>query len=383
MIETRFDKDKAIAYARDIAYPRMVGSDGEKRAAGYIISRLNERGLGTEEEPFRIRIVPWIPLRVGLISSIVFLLIGLLISKEHQYISAIITSIILISFIAMDKLWTFLAGLDFLPDLMRNLSSKNIIARIKFKRERKPGEKRVYLIAHYDSKGQSISLITRILLVATASFYLILLILQYISATPPQSREGINLLLYLPLSFTAVIILILLSVKTDNRSPGGLDNAGSVGLLIEIADLLRERNYKNLSITLVFTGAEELGLLGANAFIKRHRSELDLKDSYFLNLDGIGVRGCLKQFGKRPIFPVLSTFPMMMGLMMDHLPFEKAGFKAMSLGCVSSKTLKIHTKEDKADLLEPEGIAEAGMKVLEILDRLDKRSVDPAISKQL
>ena len=49
----------------------------------------------------------------------------------------------------------------------------------------------------------------------------------------------------------------------------------------------------------------------------------------------------------------------------------------MILGCVSSKTFKIHTKEDRVDLLEPEGIEEAGMKVLEILDRLDQGSVDP------
>lgn len=372
MTDTRLDIDRALGYAKEIAYPRMVGSEGEQRTARYIIGRLKEIGIYTEEEPFNIKIVPWLPLRIGLFSSPFFLLIGLLISKEHQYISAIITSIILISFIAMDKLWTFLAGLDFLPDLMRNLSSKNIIARL-----RRKGGKEVYLIAHYDSKSQSISLIARILLVATASFYLILLILQYISTTPYQSREGINLQFYIPFSFAIIIILILAFVRTENSSSGGLDNAGSVGLLIELAGLLKERHYKGLSITMIFTGAEELGLLGAYAFLKRHRSELNLDSTYFLNLDGIGVRGCLRQFGKRPIFQILPAFPMVTGLMMDHLPFEKAGFRAMSLGCVSHKTWKIHTKEDKADLLEPDGLNEAGMKVLEVLDRLDKGCVDP------
>lgn len=370
MIDTGFDRDRAIGYAREIAYPRLVGSNGEKMAAGYLTERLKEIGIDVDEEPFKIKIVPWIPLRIGLISSLVLLPIGLIISKEHRYISALITFIILISLIAMDRLWTFLVRLDFIPDLMGGLSSKNIIARL-----RREGKKEVYLIAHYDSKSQSISLTTRILLVATASFYLILLILQYIFTTPHQSQEGINILLYLPLSFTAIIILILLSVKTDNLSPGGIDNAGSVGLLIELANLLKEKDYKNLSISLIFTGAEELGLLGAFAFLKRHRSELDLDNTYFLNLDGIGVKGRLKQFGKRPMFPALSTFPMMMGLMMDHLPFERAGFHTISLGCVSKKTWKLHTREDKAALLEPEGLEEAGIKVLEILDRLDNSEI--------
>ncbi|MBI5746601.1 MAG: M28 family peptidase [Nitrospirae bacterium] len=364
--------DRAISYAREIAHPRLVGSEGEGRAARYITGVLKEKGLEVEEEPFRIKIVPWIPLRIGLISSLIFLLIGFLISREHKFISAIITTVILISFIFMGKLWSFLAGLDLLPDLTRGLSSKNIIAGIT-----KGGERRVFLIAHYDSKGQSISLITKILLVATGSFYLILLTLQYVSGPPHQSQEGINLQLYVPFSFAVIIILILASVRTDNSSPGGLDNAGSVGILIELAGLLKERPYKGLSITIIFTGAEELGLLGAYAFLKRHRHELNSDNCYFLNLDGVGVGGRLKQFGKRPIFQILPAFPMVTGLMMDHLPFEKAGFRAMSLGCVSGKTLKIHTKEDNADLLEPEGIEEAGIKVLEILDRLDEGSVDP------
>lgn len=372
------DKERAIAHVKYIASPRLVGSAGEKRAAGYIIEKLRDKGIDSEEEPFDIKIVPWILLRAGLISSIILLLVGLLISKDHQYISAITTFIILIGLLSTDKLWSFLAGLDLLPDLTGGLSSKNIIASII-----RGGERKIYLIAHYDSKGQSISLITRILLVVTGSFYLILLTLQYISGMPHQSQEDINLQFYIPFSFAVIIILILASVRTDNSSPGGLDNAGSVGVLIELAGLLKERPYKGLSITIIFTGAEELGLLGAYAFLKRHRHELNSDNCYFLNLDGVGVVGRLRQFGKRPIFQILPVFPMVKGLMMDHLPFEKAGFRAMSLGCVSSKTLKIHTKEDRGDLLEPDGLHEAGMRVLEILDRLDEGSVDPAISKQL
>lgn len=366
------DKERAIAHVKHIASPRLVGSDGEKRVAGYIIEKLRDKGIDSEEEPFDIKIVPWIPLRTGLISSIILLLVGLLISKDHQYISAITTFIILIGLLSADKLWSFLAGLDLLPDLTGGLSSKNIIASII-----KGGERKIYLIAHYDSKGQSISLTTRVLLVVTGSFYLVLLTLQYISGLPHRSQQGINIQFYFTFSFSVIIILILASVRTNNNSPGGLDNAGSVGVLIELAGLLKERPYKGLSITIIFTGAEELGLLGAYAFLKRHRHELNSDNCYFLNLDGVGVGGRLKQFGKRPIFQVLPVFPMVTGLMMDHLPFEKAGFRAMSLGCVSSKTLKIHTKEDRVDLLEPEGIEEAGMKVLEILDRLDQGSVDP------
>ncbi len=372
MINMGFDINSAISFARDIAHPRLVGSDGEKKAAGYIIGRLKERGIETTEEPFKIRIVPWIPLRAGLMFSIILLLIGLIISKDHPYISSTITFLILLGLFSTDKLWSIIAGLDHLPDLMRGLSSKNIIARI-----REGGEKEVYLIAHYDSKGQSISLITRILLVITGSFYLILLVLHYISGSPHLSQEGINPQFYIPYAFTLIIITILALARTDNRSPGGLDNAGSVGVLIELTGLLKERPYKNLSITMIFTGAEELGLLGAYAFLKTHRTVLNPDKCYFLNLDGVGVTGHLKQFGKRPIFSVLPTFPIMPGLMMDHLPFERAGFRSMSLGCVSNKTWKIHTVNDKADLLEPEGIEEAGVKVLEVLDRLDKGSVDP------
>ena len=40
---------------------------------------------------------------------------------------------------------------------------------------------------------------------------------------------------------------------------------------------------------------------------------------------------------------------------MNHLPFEKAGFRKMSPDCLSSKTQKI-SKEDRSDLIDRDGL---------------------------
>jgi hypothetical protein len=52
------------------------------------------------------------------------------------------------------------------------------------------------------------------------------------------------------------------------------------------------------------------------------------------------------------------------GIMMDHQAFLEKGYPAVSLACASRKILKVHTARDTADLLEEEGMEEAGKFIL-------------------
>ena len=60
------------------------------------------------------------------------------------------------------------------------------------------------------------------------------------------------------------------------------------------------------------------------------------------------------------------------GFMMDHQAFLANGFQAASLACVSRKILKVHTGRDTAELLEEEGLEEAGKFILAFIENCQK-----------
>ncbi len=70
-------------------------------------------------------------------------------------------------------------------------------------------------------------------------------------------------------------------------SNGASDNATGVAAAIETAQKLWNKNLQNLDIELVITGAEEVGMIGARAYMKAHYQEFT-KETYLINFDTLG-----------------------------------------------------------------------------------------------
>jgi hypothetical protein len=68
-----FDSALAYEHAQAIAYPRLVGTSGERKAAGYISEQLERLGYTVCEEEFSITHTPWGFSRLCLILALVFL----------------------------------------------------------------------------------------------------------------------------------------------------------------------------------------------------------------------------------------------------------------------------------------------------------------------
>ena len=69
---------------------------------------------------------------------------------------------------------------------------------------------------------------------------------------------------------------------------GANDNASGVGVLLAIAESLAAAPLENTEVWFVFTGCEESGLIGMNAFLDRHSNNLE--DAWFIGLDSVGGR---------------------------------------------------------------------------------------------
>lgn len=81
-------------------------------------------------------------------------------------------------------------------------------------------------------------------------------------------------------------LLIMAHYDTVDGSPGAIDNAAAVGVLIELARVLA-KEPPSRPVVLAFTANEEVGLVGAEALAARHGSDLD----FAIALDLIGGDG--------------------------------------------------------------------------------------------
>jgi hypothetical protein len=80
---------------------------------------------------------------------------------------------------------------------------------------------------------------------------------------------------------------IILSAHIDSAgTPGAQDNASGVAVLLELARTLPKLHLP-LRLRFVFFGAEEVGLLGSQAYVDRHREDLRQCELVF-NMDSVG-----------------------------------------------------------------------------------------------
>jgi hypothetical protein len=390
-----FDPLSALEHASSLAFPRLVGSPGEARAARYIADRLRRSGLTVTEEPFGFSTRPWGLLRFALgVSAGTSLVAGWAVGR-HPLLACLLSA------------FPLLLGLFSTPLTLRLLSgavrdeaevsggkglgrSLNLVAR---RPSDAPGKAPlVVMMAHYDSKGQGLSLPLRILLFLTFAIGGIGLFLRAVwqSGVTPDGLDplavGFGLL-------AALSALATVPMRADNRSPGAVDNAAGVGVLLGLAGAIGGDPgcLPGVEVLFVATGAEEVGLQGAFAFMKRHAEMLKgRRQVYVLNFDGPGVAGKVYASAKTGLRSRsrallgrireagaaegirVHTPAFVIGAMADHFPFVHAGIEAVTLSAFGPDSLTIHTPRDTADRLDAEMMGRVGRIALEVIDRIER-----------
>jgi hypothetical protein len=83
--------------------------------------------------------------------------------------------------------------------------------------------------------------------------------------------------------------------------PGANDNLSGVAGLVALAEMLEVRPVPGLRVLLVSCGAEETLQDGIRAFMNRHRFELAIGSTFFINLDTIGSPELVMLEGEGPL----------------------------------------------------------------------------------
>jgi hypothetical protein len=88
-----------------------------------------------------------------------------------------------------------------------------------------------------------------------------------------------------------MLAILLLMLRADNTpfTRGADDNASGVGVTLSLAQRLQQTPLAHTDVIVVFTGCEEVGCYGADAFMTEHAAEL--RGAIHLTIDQVGARG--------------------------------------------------------------------------------------------
>ena len=406
-----FDAQVALSYARAISRPRRVGCREDEKVAGEIAAWLEQSGYQVERQPFQFSTAPTRFITLEVLAGLLLILMAFWARRFGAWAEALPAAMLLLLMVAIGPINCLIEANSVAPDPAAPVSRWSAIClRMGVRRTTAnlvamrpdlpddPALPHLYLVAHYDSKSQWMPLAIRIALFTAA----------IIGST---SFAGLILLgLAGPvLAFAANVAgvvavgagLPLLFLGAGNASPGAIDNASGVGMVLHLAECLARRSdlFDKLRVTVLMTSAEELTLGGAFAFVRRNEDRLRRQEEtgglYVLNLDGPGVDGKLymvgEENGRRASHARAASHASLAGLvraacselqvplgrfllpgaMFDHIPFARCGFDAVSLIAVGGTSWAVHTPADSADKLHVRGFEQVGRVVLRVIGRLE------------
>ncbi len=368
-----FDVRRILTDARALAFPRYPGTEGDTRAIEFVEGALRDAGLAVERQEFSYDIRPaFRALRALLVS------VAALVGLAGALVERSLAGSALALGIALAAGGVFLVWAPGLERIYRGdgpTRTANVVGRRQVSEPRMT----LVLLAHHDSKSQSLSLpfragLTLLAILATLSLVgmVATTALRGGSPFPPWLAPTTG-------GAAAAALLVLATLRSGNRSPGGVDNAGSVAILLELARRLPAVMPGDVELIFLSPGAEEDHMVGAMRWLDGNLEELQGRPLFAINLDGAGIPGrvaLLERYGwGRPFGPRLSRaarraarrlgipvrgvfLPPAMGV--DAIPFAHRGIECLTLasGSLGRAVLAVHSAGDRAENLDPEALGE-------------------------
>jgi len=364
----------ALRYTGLLCFGRAAGTEGEEKAGRTIAEILKGLGYEVKEEKFSILFPPWTWTKGAPFFSALFLFIVWMTFAEMAWVSLLFSILYLLGLICWERIWFWAGGRFVSNDLSRGWrQSGNISACLPAGREGRV----LYLMAHYDSKSQTFNLYLRTILYLIGGISGGLFSL-WAGAYALSGRMGIPET-RIPAVFVASFLLSLavnllfLFSRSGNRSEGALDNASGVGVLLEAASRWSVERVKGIDLRFVFTGAEEMGLLGSLMYMRRWGKTMAVENARLINIDSVGKEGKIRvcstgRAGRRWVGEILrfardrglALRPLRFhkGVMMDHLPFARLGIPSVSFTSISTEGWHLHSSRDTLALVRSEGLTE-------------------------
>lgn len=383
---------RILSVARQLSFPRYPGTEGDRRAIDLVGQWLRATGLETVVEWFSYDITPaFRALRAMLVATAALIAVAGLCAPRAPRLAIVC---LLCALVAPAL---FLGWAPWLERIYRGegpTRTANVMAR---RGVRKPRSTLIFL-AHHDSKSQNLSLPYRALCTGLAIAGVLGLLL-WLAIVPLVGASGpVRSLAPLLGGIAAVCLVILASLRSGNESPGGVDNAGSVGLLVDLAHQLPPVIPEDVELIFLSPGAEEDHMVGAMRWLDARRHELGEGPIWAINFDGVGSPGritLLERYGFGRLFSRRLSgvarraaaelgievrgivIPPAMGV--DAIPFAHRGLPCLTLssGSLGVATLSVHSKHDRFEHLDGAVLEQAARLATVMAVDLARPDVEP------
>ena len=360
----------ACDFLRQIAVPRLAGSDAVADVEAVVVARLRSLGYAVCLQDFsttarRLYAPSVAGAGLGWVALGVIPLLALPIPGWGAA-TAGLAALAVVALVAVG----IAAGHLRVP--MRQVEAANIIADHGV-------PPRLWLVAHSDSKAQTLSLRARVVAIGLASVGaagITLCLVGRFAGPLPWWAFG-------PACLAALIGGGMLSLPpVRDASPGAVDNASGIIAVLAAAERLREMS----DIGVLITGAEELGMEGARRFVAT-----DARRGFFINFDGIDGHGTFNVMDHHSVADastrevwarirsgvvadlvghghLVRKSPLPFGVFVDGSVLAAGGMNGCTLSRGTWATLGVvHTKRDTAVRMDVEGALAAGTAVANTL----------------
>ena len=279
------------AWLRDVvetlcSIHRPTASQGERRAAEWLLAKLRDHGARGEIELDKAHGTFWWPLGLAAGGA---LLAGIATLRGRRVLGGALAAAI------------GAAALDDLPPgerRFRRLLPQKTATTVVTQMGPADAERTVVLVAHHDAAHAGLIYHPAIpeVIFGRAPW-----LLERTDTSPPLmapavaipaligagALSGNRALVKTGMALGAVSAALLADIGSRETVTGANDNATGVALLVAMARTLAERPTENVRVMLVSTSEEAL-CEGMQAFARRHFTELPRESTFFLSLDTLG-----------------------------------------------------------------------------------------------
>ena len=367
----------------------------ERRAGEYIAGELTVLGVsGIDHEPFRAIPATYWPFALGFTAALAGTVLALLAGGQAALTAA--------AGLNMLGVWAMLAETEFTNHWARwflpKRSSQNVTGVIPSK---KTVQARVVLCAHLDTHRTPVFFSSQF----WYSVFTLLLTLTFLSMAAGAVVFGLGAILAWPAArwtglfafpIQAFGLAMCLHADFTPYSPGANDDASGVGVILGLVQRLLVEPLEITQVHLAFTGCEEVGAYGIQAYLDRHSQELGDQAVYII-LDEVGI-GKIKYLTADGLVLKHKTHPRALALAReisaahpdlqvvectglaytDALSATKRGFIALTVCTeVDPKTETVshwHQMSDTIETMQPETLDRAHKFVWEIIQKIDREA---------
>jgi hypothetical protein len=334
--------------------PRFAGSEQESDARALCKGLLESAGFACIERPFEYS--QWagrwgVPVAGAVQTATIFIVARMAVS--HGPLVALTVGAALyvaLLFASADAKRRWITALPFLRASSVNLEAGR-------------GNPSVWLVAHLDSKSQTVTMLIRIASsIGMAAVTLIATIVLLFSLRGEPDASAV----WRVLEISALVVgLPSILCWVRNSSPGAVDNASGVAAVLLAAQALT--SVRDLGV--LITSGEELGLAGARVWAAQARPDIVVLNCDTVDDTGewrLMYTGAVPARIKDAAGKVIAAGPksairrFIPGILADSMAFADRGIESVTASRGTISTLaRIHTRGDNSSAFTATGVAEA------------------------